>query len=212
LKWLTLQAQKAVKAGKAKILLNTEATKEMLDLEGYDAVIIAIGADPLVPKSIPGISRPNVLWASDAETKYRSKVGKKVVVIGAGDVGMEAAHDFAEDGREVTGLIDMMPKPVFLMSELPALLDEVGIKVQYETSLVEVTDRGIIAKGPDGNLFEIEADTVLLAMGMCINHDLIEELRHCAPETECYIVGDAKKVGGNLSAAVNGGFQAALHI
>jgi NADPH-dependent 2,4-dienoyl-CoA reductase/sulfur reductase-like enzyme len=87
--------------------------------------------------------------------------------VGAGDVGMEAAHDFAEDGREITGLIDMMPKPVFVMSELPSLLEEVGVKVQYETSLVEVTDKGIIAKGPDGKTFEIEADTVLLAMGMC---------------------------------------------
>lgn len=212
LKWLKLQAQKAVKAGKAKILLNTEATKELLDVEGYDAVIIAVGADPLVPRSIPGITRPNVMWAADAETKFRDKVGKKVVVVGAGDVGMEAAHDFAEDGREITGLIDMMPKPVFIMSEMPRLLEDLGIQIQYSTSICEVTDKGIIAKGPDGKQFEIEADTVLLAMGMRINHELVDSLRHCAPETDCYIVGDAKKVGGNLSAAVNGAFQAALHI
>lgn len=211
-KWLNIQAQKAVKAGKARILLNTEATPKMLELEAYDAIIIAIGAEPLVPKSIPGITRPNVMWAADAETKYRDKVGKKVVVVGAGDVGMEAAHDFALDGREITGIIDMMPKPFFHMSEMPQILAELGIHVQYQTSLVEVTDKGIIAKGPDGKNFEIEADTVLLAMGMKINYPLIEELRRCAPETECYIVGDAKKIGGNVSAAVNGGFQAALHI
>ncbi|NLV51115.1 MAG: FAD-dependent oxidoreductase [Clostridiales bacterium] len=212
LKWLNVQAQKAVRAGKAKILLNTEATAKMLELEGYDAVIIAIGAEPLIPMSIPGITKPNVMWAPDAETMFRDKVGKKVVVVGAGDVGMEAAYDFAEDGREITGLIDMMPKPPFLFSEMPALLDQKGIKVQYGTSLCEVTDNGIVVKGPDGNTFEIEADTVLLAMGMCINHDLVGELRHCAPETECRIVGDAKNIGGNLSAAVNGAFQAALHI
>jgi 2,4-dienoyl-CoA reductase-like NADH-dependent reductase (Old Yellow Enzyme family)/thioredoxin reductase len=211
-KWMNVQAQKAVKAGKAKILLNTEATPKMLELEAYDAVIIAIGADPLVPKSIPGITKSNVMWAADAETKYRDKVGKKVVVVGAGDVGMEAAHDFATDGREVTGIIDMMPKPMFMMSELPQILGELGINVQYQTSLVEVTDRGILAKGPDGKTFEIEADTVLLAMGMKINYPLIEELRRTAPETECFIVGDAKKIGGNISAAVNGAFQAALHI
>jgi NADPH-dependent 2,4-dienoyl-CoA reductase/sulfur reductase-like enzyme len=152
------------------------------------------------------------MWAADAETIYRSKVGKRVVVVGAGDVGMEAAYDFAQEGKEITGLIDMMPKPRFLMSEMPALLNEAGIQVQYETSLVEVTDKGIIAKGPDGRNFEIEADTVLLAMGMRVNYALVEELRHCAPETDCYIVGDAKKVSGNLSAAVNGAFQAALHI
>jgi phage gp45-like len=41
---------------------------------------------------------------------------------------------------------------------------------------------------------------------------LAEELRHSAPETECRIVGDAKEIGGNIGAAVNGAFQAALHI
>ena len=106
----------------------------------------------------------------------------------------------------------MMNKPRFMMSDLPKHLEECGIQVQYNTAIVEVTDKGIIAKGPDGKTFEIEADTVLLAMGMKINSKLIDELRHCAPETECYIVGDAKKIGGNLSAAVNGAFQAALHI
>jgi len=212
LKWLNVQTRKTVKSGRAKILLNTEATKELLDIEGYDAVIIAVGAEPIVPGSIPGITRPNVMWAADAETRFREKVGKKVVVVGAGDVGMEAAHDFARDGREITGLIDMLPKPAFIMSEMPRLLEEAGIKIQYGTSLVEVTDKGIVARGPDGRTFEIEADTVLLAMGMRINHDLVDSLRHCAPETEVYIVGDAKKIGGNISAAVNGAFQAALHI
>ncbi|NLA88160.1 MAG: FAD-dependent oxidoreductase [Clostridiales bacterium] len=127
-------------------------------------------------------------------------------------MGMEAADDFAEDGREITGIIDMMPKPIFMMSEIKALLDAKGIEVQYETSLVEVTDKGILAKGPDGKTFEIEADTVLLAMGMRINNKLVDSLRHCAPETDVYVVGDAKKIGGNISAAVNGAFQAALHI
>lgn len=212
LKWLNVQAQKAVKAGKAKILLNTEATPEMLELEGYDAIIIAIGAEPLRPQSIPGINHPNVMWAADAETKFRDKVGQKIVVVGAGDVGLEAAHDFAVEGKEIVALIDMMPKPPFHFSPMPKILEEIGITVQYETSLVEVTDHGIIAKRPDGKTFAIEADTILLAMGMRINHDLIDKMRHCAPETECFIVGDAKQIGGNISAAVNGAFQAALHI
>jgi NADPH-dependent 2,4-dienoyl-CoA reductase/sulfur reductase-like enzyme len=140
-KWMNLQAQKAVKSGKARILLNTEATATLLELEGYDAIVIAVGAEPLVPRSIPGITRASVMWAPDAETKYRDRVGKKVVVVGAGDVGMEAAHDFALDGREIAGIIDMMPKPMFMMSELPQILGELGIQIRYQTSLVEVTDR-----------------------------------------------------------------------
>jgi NADPH-dependent 2,4-dienoyl-CoA reductase/sulfur reductase-like enzyme len=211
LKWLNTQTQKTIKAGKAKLLLNTPATAAMLDTEGYDAVVISIGAEPIVPRSIPGITRDNVMWAADAETKYRKKVGKKVVIVGAGEVGMDAAIDLLEDGKEIQ-IIDMVPPPFFSMSNIAPMLSEAGVEVKYSTSLVEVTDTGIVAKGSDGKTFAIEADTVLLAMGLRPQYDLIEELRHAAPETDCYIVGDAKKVGGNISAAVNGAFQAALHI
>ena len=38
------------------------------------------------------------------------------------------------------------------------------------------------------------------------------EMRHVASETEIRIVGDCKKLGEDISGAVNGGFQAALHI
>jgi hypothetical protein len=49
-------------------------------------------------------------------------------------------------------------------------------------------------------------------MGVKPRSDVAESLRHCAPETEVFVVGDAKQVGGNISFAVNGAFQAALHI
>jgi len=213
LKWLNVQAQKAVKAGKAKILLNTEATKEMIELEGYDAVIIAVGAEPIVPKSIPGIDKEKVMWAADAETKLRHKVGQKIVVVGAGDVGLEAAHDFYTEGKEIVAIIDIKKDSGFEgFSAMGRIIKECGLKVDYETGLKEVTDKGVIVQYADGTTKELECDTVLLAMGMKINKDLVESFRHTAPETEVRIVGDCKKLGGNISAAVNGAFQAALHI
>jgi 2,4-dienoyl-CoA reductase-like NADH-dependent reductase (Old Yellow Enzyme family)/thioredoxin reductase len=212
LKYLQVQTEKVIKAGKAKVLLNTEATPEMLNREGYDSVIIAVGADPIVPKSIPGIDRANVMWAADAETKLKSKVGNKIVVIGAGDVGMEAALDFAEDGKSVE-IIDMMEPGGFGgFSPLGGMLREKGIEVKWGTSLVEVTDSGIVAKSKSGETVNIAADSVLLAMGMRVNEPLVESFRRCAPETEVFVVGDAKAVGGNITMAVNPAFQAALHI
>jgi 2,4-dienoyl-CoA reductase-like NADH-dependent reductase (Old Yellow Enzyme family)/NADPH-dependent 2,4-dienoyl-CoA reductase/sulfur reductase-like enzyme len=211
LTWLEVQTQKIVKSGKAKVLLNTEATAGLLEVEGYDALVIAVGSEPIVPKSIPGITKPSVMWAADAETKYKSKVGKKVVVIGAGDVGIEAALDFAEDGKEVE-IIDIMPKPLFMMNNLAGMLAEKGVEIQYNTSLSEVTDTGIIVKDTDGKTREIKADNVLLAMGVKPLTAVVESLRRAAPETEVYVVGDAKAVGGNITMAVNPAFQAAIHI
>ena len=45
LDYLVCQASKAP----ARILLNTEATKEMLDAEDYDSLIIAVGSKPIIP-------------------------------------------------------------------------------------------------------------------------------------------------------------------
>jgi 2,4-dienoyl-CoA reductase-like NADH-dependent reductase (Old Yellow Enzyme family)/thioredoxin reductase len=211
LKWLENETKKAVKTGKVRLLLNTEATPGLLANEGYDALIIALGAEPIIPKSIPGITKPGVYWAADAETKYRSKIGKKVLIVGAGEVGMEAALDFAAEGKEVE-IIDIMQQPGFMMSNLPAFLNEQGITVQWGTSLVEVTDKGAIVKTADGKTKEIEADNVLLSMGIKVNGDLVNSFRRIVPETECYVVGDCKQVGGNITMAVNPAFQAAMHI
>jgi hypothetical protein len=41
--------------------------------------------------------------------------------------------------------------------------------------------------------------------------DLVEELRHCAPESSVHIIGDCRKVG-TISDAVNQAFQACVHI
>ncbi|NLB28916.1 MAG: FAD-dependent oxidoreductase [Clostridiales bacterium] len=210
LKWLGVQTMKIIRDGKAKVLLGTEATADMVKTQGFDGVIIAIGAEPIIPKQIPGIDKPHVMWAADAETKYRDMVKGKVVVVGAGDIGLEAAHDFLEAGCEVE-IIDMIPAPEFSTNAVLAILEEQGVEVQYETSLTEVKD-GAVAVNSKGGARDIKADFVLLATGMRPNEALVESFRHCAPETEVRVIGDAKEIGGNISAAVNGGFQAALHM
>ncbi len=100
LQWLRYQANKYAKQYGAKILLNTEATKELLDKENYDALIIAPGARPLMPR-VPGIDKPHVSWAPDAEADH-SKVGSKIVIVGSGAVGLEAAIEFKDLGKEIT--------------------------------------------------------------------------------------------------------------
>ena len=74
--------------------MSREATRDAILREKADAVIVAIGAEPIVPP-IPGLEKhQNVLLAVDAyETP--EKVGQKVVIIGGGMVGCEASLHFA---------------------------------------------------------------------------------------------------------------------
>jgi 2,4-dienoyl-CoA reductase-like NADH-dependent reductase (Old Yellow Enzyme family)/NADPH-dependent 2,4-dienoyl-CoA reductase/sulfur reductase-like enzyme len=219
LQWLRHTAAQCANAG-ARILLNTEATKEMLDLENYDAVVIAVGADPLIPASIPGINKPHVHWAPDAE-EGKCTVGDKIVVVGGGAVGFEAALDYADLGKDVC-LIEMMDEQKAKLNlrasagsgatELLSIFKNKNIPVYYGLALSEVRDDRIVCLDTaTGETRELECDTVLLAMGMRERWALVEELRHCAPESNVAIVGDCRNVG-TIAEAVNQAFQACIHI
>ena len=219
LAWMQHTAKQCEARG-AKILMNTTATKEMLDKEHYDAIILAVGADPVVPKSIPGITGPNVCWAPDGEAD-KSKLGQKIVVVGAGSIGVEAALHLRRDGKDVT--IVEAAEPMAAMwnlhkamasgaREIHRLLDEEGVEKLFNTKLVEVKADGVLVEDTKtGEQRTIPCDNVLLGMGMRARTQVVDELRHCAPETNVFPIGDCVEAG-TIGEAVNGAFQVCLHI
>ena len=216
LRWMEHTAKQCEERG-ARILMNTPCTKEILDTENYDAVVIAVGGEPIVPDSIPGIHKPHVVWAPDAELG-KTPVGQEIVVIGAGQVGLEAAVDYAQQGKRVT-VIEMIDDPAKIINSFSQPLlkkkEEDGLQfdILYGTALQEVKDDCIVAKNVKScELKEIKADTVLLAMGIRPNFELVDELRHSCAETSVAIVGDCNNKAGSISEAVNQAFQTCLHI
>ncbi|MCL2226499.1 MAG: FAD-dependent oxidoreductase [Oscillospiraceae bacterium] len=215
LKWLIRQPGKTP----AKILMNTEATKALLDKENYDALIIAVGSEPAVPK-IKGIDKPHVGWAVDGELG-RTPVKGKVVIIGAGVVGLEVAIELKREGKDVevieladpqTAMMTLMQGARTAATEFPKILKAEGIPVHYGVSITEIHDDKVTGtEVQGGKAVEFAADTVLYAIGMKPRWDVADSLRHCAPETEVKIVGDAHGVA-SICEAVNQAFQASLHI
>ena len=84
------------------VKLNTRATPEMVQAEGFDMVISALGASPAKPP-IPGLDKPHVMVATESMI-HPETVGHNVVVIGGGEVGVEAGMNLAQKGHEVTVL------------------------------------------------------------------------------------------------------------
>lgn len=199
-----------------KVLLNTEATKELLDAEKYDGLIIAVGASPIIP-DIPGIDKPHVHWAPDVDSG-KVKKGNKTVIVGAGSVGVECAIELKKNGNDVT-IIEMAPdmSHLFISAggtsfELTRLIRELEIPILNSCKLTEVTDSCIICENTEtSEKVELPADTVLLALGVTPRHDMVDELRRCAPETEVYVVGDAIKAG-TVGPAIMSAFKAAAYI
>ncbi|MDR2615654.1 MAG: NAD(P)/FAD-dependent oxidoreductase [Oscillospiraceae bacterium] len=215
LTWLRHSAAQCAERG-ARILLNTEATKDVLELESYDALVIAVGADPIVPDGIPGIHKPCVRLAQDA-----GDVGERVAVIGGGAVGFETALDYVNRGKNVI-LIEMQEEPAALMKlqmscnggkEILSLLKgKSNFSARYGLALAEVKDDSAVCKSiASGELTELPCDTVLLATGVRERWALADELRHGAPESAVHIVGDCRKAA-TISEAVNQAFQACVHI
>ena len=218
LRWLRHTAAQCAQRG-AEIKLNTPATKELLDAAGYDALVIALGADPVKPQ-VPGIDGPNVFWAPEAEAGLKP-VGQRVVVVGGGAVGMEAALDFSLLGKDVTviELLDAGPAGGRLhmsagggAAELGRLFRERSIPVKYGCALEAVTPEGAVCRDVhSGRVETLACDTVLLAVGMKPRQAEAAALRHCAAETSVFILGDCDKPA-TICEAVNTAFRVSLHI
>jgi 2,4-dienoyl-CoA reductase-like NADH-dependent reductase (Old Yellow Enzyme family)/thioredoxin reductase len=212
LKYLVCQAKKAP----ARLLMNTEATKEILDSEKYDALIVAVGSNPITPK-LPGINKPHVHWAPDADIG-KVNLGNKIVIIGAGSVGVECAIQLKNDRKDVS-LVEMASDLSNLMftasgafMEFMELIQKLNIPLHLNCRLEEVTDKTVICcDTKTSKKIEFPADTVLLALGMSARHDVADSLRRSAPETEVFVVGDAVKAG-NIATAIMSAFRAAAYI
>jgi 2,4-dienoyl-CoA reductase-like NADH-dependent reductase (Old Yellow Enzyme family)/thioredoxin reductase len=212
LEYLVCQANKAP----ARILLNTEATKEELNAEAYDALIIAVGSSPITPP-LPGIDKPHVHWAPEIDSG-NVKAGSKSVIVGAGAVGIESAIGLKRAGKDVT-VVEMASDMSNLRisaggaaTELAALIQELAIPVHLNCKLERVTDQSVICRNTKTfEKIEFPVDTVLLAAGMTPRYAVADSLRRCAPETEVFVVGDALEVG-TIATAIRSAFKAAAYI
>ncbi len=133
--------------------------------EGYDKVILATGSTPAKPP-IPGIE--TTVLASDYLT-HQATVGKKVVVIGAGLAGSEAACDIAGKGGDVT-LVEMCPD------------------ILYTAKVTNITPTSVTFER-DGQKITLECDTVLNAVGFKPNNELEDLLEEKYEDVA--IIGDA---------------------
>jgi NADH dehydrogenase FAD-containing subunit len=73
----------------------------------------------------------------------------------------------------------------------------------------EVTEKGLICKGPDGNTVLIPGETIICAVGQRANRADVEALRYAAPFVR--EVGDCIRPA-NITKAMYEGYHAALDI
>ena len=180
----------------AKIVLGKEATVETIRTESPDVLIIAIGANPIVP-SIKGVDGPNVKDVS-AVDKGEEKTGNDVVVCGAGMSGTECALSLALEGKNVT-LVDKLPEEL-CYNEVPRvrltiarLLAENNVKFMPECTVQEFAADGVVITNSSGETSKLSCDTAVIAFGVAPDKERVASMNEIIPET--YIIGDADKAG-----------------
>jgi 2,4-dienoyl-CoA reductase-like NADH-dependent reductase (Old Yellow Enzyme family)/thioredoxin reductase len=190
--------------------LGEEISTSKIDDLTPDVVCIATGSSTVLPK-IPGIEGDNVVLATDV-LAGKSGVGKTVVILGGGEIGMETGYHLAEKGKKVT-LLEQMKRVATAM--IPAFNAYVrhkftgfGGKIITQAKVVEVTPEGAVYEKEGQRILE-KADTVVVALGTVPNADLLKSSEEKVQEI--YAVGDAIKPG-RIMEAVHGAAEIAKKI
>lgn len=152
--------------------------------EPYDKLILAPGASPILPGSIPGIRGENVFAIRNvtdiqALKAYLDQPGKdRVAVVGGGFIGIEAAENLREAGKTVClieGLEQVMAPFDFDMAQLlHKELDDHGIRL-YLSSMVTGIQADCVEAQTNGVPFTVPADVVVMAIGVAPETKLAAE-------------------------------------
>lgn len=135
--------------------------------------------------------RPQGIYTAGSAQQYLNKegylVGKKIFILGSGDIGLIMARRMTLEGAKVIGVAEIMPYSNGLARNIKQCLEDFNIplylshtvksvhgKHRLESiTLVEVDDK---LKHIAGTEKEIEVDCLLLSVGLIPENDLIEDL------------------------------------
>ena len=165
-----------------KLKVKNLNTNEILE-ENYDKLMIASGARAIIPP-IKNINLENVVTLKSMEdgNKLRDLMAnedyKKVAIIGAGFIGLEAVEAAKHKGKEVTviQLQDRVLQEVFDKDITELLEDELrdnSVNLLLSETVVELIGDGKVSKVKT-NKREIDADIVILATGVKPNTDFLK--------------------------------------
>lgn len=188
----TMEAQ--LEAVGVEVRLNTPATVEAVKEIGAEAVFMAAGGRPIVPK-IPGIEK--AVTAEDV-LAGKAEVKGDAVIIGGGVTGLETAETIGKE-HKVT-VVEMLSKiggslyPSVTMHLAQEIMKNGGAIVKSKM-VVGVTEAGVTVR--DALTLEesaIPADTVILAMGVRSNRPDYEAFQ-AAYGDRLILVGDSLRPG-----------------
>ncbi len=138
--------------------------------------------------SIPGTRPAGVFTAGTAQRYVNMEgymVGKRVVILGSGDIGLIMARRMTLEGAQVLACVEVMPYSGGLNRNIVQCLNDYDIPLYLSHTITNIEGdervrRVTIAKVGDdrkpveGTQFDIECDTVLLSVGLIPENELAQ--------------------------------------
>jgi len=197
--WLIAQ----VESLGVSIQTNTQVTDSMLSEGDLEVVILATGAERVIPP-VPGIELPLVC---DAFQILGEEVAARenVVVVGGGYIGMETADFLLERGSNIT-LVEMLSRsPVTKFAShgymLHKRLQEGGCRLLFDARLKNIREDSVIVVSKDEEQ-TISTDQVVIAVGTKSRDELKETLQDKG--IRHFVVGDTSQVRRIIEATEEG--------
>ena len=176
-------------------LVGPSITIDDMFSDGYQAIFIGTGVWKPNKLSIPGVTLGNVHFAIDylKNPDSYTQLGNKVVIIGAGNVAMDAARTILRKTRAKVDIIFFKGEEdvTALKEELElAMVD--GVKMNYYLNTVKIEEDGIIVEpvvknvDENGNVtysfesdkqFKIESTSVIIAIGQGAQSNIVKNTK-----------------------------------
>jgi NADPH-dependent 2,4-dienoyl-CoA reductase/sulfur reductase-like enzyme len=192
---------------KVTIKLGVALTPEIASTEKADAVIVATGAQPVLP-GIPGITGENVLTSRDL-LEGKAKAKGSVIVAGGGCAGAQTAEYLAQKGHGVT-IVEMADAiateaPIDERVLLLGRLQKSGVKTMLKTKIIDIQPGKVTVETSKGSSV-IPAKTVVVCLGSRGETALAESLKPVVKQV--ITVGDALKARRVTDAVLEGALAA----
>lgn len=156
-----------------------------------ESIILAMGCRERSRNAllIPGARGAGILTAGTAQrylNLHGYLPGRRIVIVGSGDIGLIMARQFVLEGCEVAGVVEIMPWSGGLPRNMKQCIEDFDIPVWYNSVIAEVrgkervssvlvgrvdADRRLIP----GTEFEVPCDTLLISAGLIPENELTEQ-------------------------------------
>ena len=152
------------------------------------AVVLAMGCREITRGaiSIPG-SRPAGVYTAGVAQSYinlqNTMVGKKVIILGSGDIGLIMARRMTLEGAKVEGVFEILPYASGLPRNIQQCLNDYNIPLHLSHTVTKIKGKsrleGITVSEVDENMKIIEGtekdydcDTLILSVGLIPENEL----------------------------------------